>query len=122
VKWITQTIRGERRKLERARSRFVHKPTQQRLHDVRTTARRLRSLLEDVADLAAESRLLSRIKRVAAVTDAARDATILLELLESSLDESEREAALALLDELRARQRFATRDARKRLRGTSFAP
>jgi CHAD domain-containing protein len=120
--WLTKTIRAERRRLERARRRFVRKPTEEGLHDVRTTGRRLRSLLEDAADLLPSPRLLRRVKRAAAATDAARDATILRQLLEGSVDEGEREIAQPLLDELRKRERDATRDARKHLRRTCFEP
>jgi CHAD domain-containing protein len=122
LKWLSKAIRTEQRRLERARRRFVHKPTEEGLHDVRTTGRRLRSLLEDAADLLPSPRLLRRVKRAATVTDAARDAAVLLQLLESSVADSEREIARPLLDELRDRERLATQHARKQLRRTLFAP
>lgn len=120
MKWLAKTIRKEQRALERARRRFICKPTEKRLHAVRTSGRRLRSLLEDVADLAATSRLLRRVKRAAAATDAARDATIIRGLLERSLDAGEAPMAGELLEELRGRERAATLLARKQLRRTSF--
>ncbi|HZV77813.1 MAG TPA: CHAD domain-containing protein [Candidatus Babeliales bacterium] len=122
MKWLVKTIRKERRDLERARRRFISKPTEARLHDVRTTGRRFRSLLEDVAELAPVERLRRRVKRAAAATDAARDATIILRLLEYSLDESEAEIAAPLLMRLREHERDATRRARKELRRMRFAP
>ncbi len=122
VKWLAKRIRAEQRRLERARLRFVRKPTEEGLHDVRTTGRRLRSLLEDASDLLPSPRLTRRVKRAAAATDAARDATVLTQLLESRLDEGERDIAQPLLDELRRRERRATQNARKHLRRTSFAP
>jgi hypothetical protein len=120
MKWLAKTIREERRALERARRRFIRKPTEKRLHDVRTMGRRFRSLLEDVADLAPAKRLLSRIKRAAAATDAARDATIILRLLERSVDAIEVEAAQPLLDELRKQEALATRLARTHLQRARF--
>jgi CHAD domain-containing protein len=120
VKWLAKTIRAEQRGLERARRRFVRKPTEEGLHDVRTTGRRLRSLLEDASDLMPLPRLTRRVKRAATATDAARDATVLLQLLESRLDESERETARPLLDELAQRERRATQNARKHLRRACF--
>lgn len=122
VKWLKRTIREERYALECARRRFVRKPTNKRLHDLRTTARRLRSLLEDSADLTASSRLLRRVKRAAKATDAARDATVLLQLLERSIDESEREIARPLVEKFGVRERLAMERAYKHLRRTCFAP
>ena len=122
MKWLTKTIQSEERALERARRRFIAKPTQRRLHDVRTAGRRFRSLLEDVAGLAPSPRLLGRVKRAAAATDAARDAAIILQLLETSVDDGESETALPLLHELRERERLAMRLTRTRLKRTRFAP
>lgn len=122
MKWLKTTIRREQRALERARRRFVRKPTEKRLHDVRTSGRRFRSLLEDVAALAPHRSLLRRVKRAAAATDAARDATIIRTLLERSVDVAEGESARELLDELRRREELATREARKRLRRADFSP
>jgi len=120
MKWLKQAIRNEQRAMERARRRFIRKPTEKRLHEVRTAGRRFRSLLEDVADLNPVPRLLRRVKRAADATDAARDAAIILQLLESSADPAEAEIARPLLDELRAREKLALRSARKRLRFTRF--
>jgi hypothetical protein len=63
---------------------------------------------------------LRRVKRAAEQTDAARDATIIRRLLESSADPGERHVAQPLLDELSAREKEATRLAHKRLRRTRF--
>ncbi len=122
MKWLTKTIRSERRALERARRRFVRKPNENRLHDVRTTGRRFRSLLEDVAAITRSERLRRRVKRAAAATDAARDATIILRLLESSVDAGEVETAQPLLERLREQERLATRRACKELRRMRFDP
>ncbi|HVN68122.1 MAG TPA: CHAD domain-containing protein [Candidatus Binatia bacterium] len=122
MKWLDATVSNECDALERARLRFVEKPTEKRLHEMRTTGRRFRSLLEDVADLAPLDRLLRRVKRAAAATDAARDAAILLRLLESSVDPGEVGRAKPLLRELRKRERVATSRARKHLQRVRFSP
>lgn len=114
--WIKQTIRSERYALERARRRFIRKPTEEHLHDVRTRGRRLHSLLEDVDDIASRPKLRKRVKRAAEVTDTARNATVLCQLLETCADESERAAIEQVLADLRRQERVATRDARKQLR------
>lgn len=118
LKWLENAIARELRALERARRRFIDKPTQKRLHDVRTTGRRFRSLLEDVAELSSAKKLLRRVKRVASLTDAARDATILRGLLERTLAPAENAAAAPLLAALGERERDATRRAHRRLRQT----
>jgi hypothetical protein len=120
VKWLTRAIRREQRALERARRRFVSKPNEKRLHDVRTTGRRFRSLLEDAFAITKAERLRRRVKRAAAATDAARDASIILRLLEGSVDDAERGLALPLLDQLRVRERLATKAACKQLRRMRF--
>jgi hypothetical protein len=107
--------------LERARRRFVRKPNEKHLHDVRTTGRRFRSLLEDAAALAPSQRLRRRVKDAAAATDAARDATIILRLLESTVDSGEAPIAHALLEQLRKQEKLATRHARRELRRMRFA-
>jgi len=116
MKWISKTVRSERKRLARAARRFLEQPTQEHLHDVRTTGRRLRSLLEDVSDLVCEPKLQRRVKRAAAITDAARDAAVIFALLNSSCDENERANAARLLEELAKKERQATRDACRRLR------
>jgi CHAD domain-containing protein len=120
VKWLEKTIASERRALERARRRFVSKPAEKSLHEVRTSGRRFRSLLEDVAEVAPSDKLLRRVKRAAAMTDAARDATIILQLLERTAPPAEREIAAPLFDELQSRAKHATREAHKRLARTRF--
>jgi hypothetical protein len=122
MKWLTKTIHREQHALERARRRFVRKPNERRLHDVRTTDRRFLSLLEDVAGISESERLRRRVKRAAAATDAARDATIVLRLLESSVDGSERSFARPLLERLYQQERIATRTASKELRRMRFDP
>jgi hypothetical protein len=121
MKWVSRRVAKERRALERARCRFVEKASDKRLHAVRTAGRRFRSLLEDVAEIAPDRRLLKRVKRTAEITDSARNAGVLLALLERSIDPSERDAAEALLASLRERQKEAMRCAHRRLRRAGFA-
>jgi CHAD domain-containing protein len=120
VKWLKGTVAKERRALEGARRRFVSKPTEKRLHAVRTAGRRFRSLLEDVAEVAPSAKLLRRVKRAAEQTDASRNATIILRLLENSVEAGERHFAEPLLAELSVRAEEATRVAHKRLRRARF--
>lgn len=121
MKWVVETIDAERRRLERARRRFIEEPAENNLHDLRTRGRRLRSFLEAVRELERHPKLLRRIKRAAELTDAARDAAILLALLERTVDETERAAAAPLIEQLRERQRIATTQTRRLLRKIEFA-
>ncbi len=121
MKWLKKAVGRERYALERARRRFIRKPTERRLHDVRTAGRRFRSLLEDVTDLLPLPKLLRRVRRAADATDAARDATIIRRLLEASVDEHEAALAAPLLDELRRREEEAMQLAHRRLARTRFA-
>jgi CHAD domain-containing protein len=121
MKWLERTIEAERRKLERARRRFVRQPCEDRLHDVRTTGRRLRSLLEDVRACRPQPKLLRRVKRAAEFTDAARDAAVIAALLANSVGEGERAIVEPLLEELREKERTATQNACRSLRRVSFS-
>lgn len=120
MNWLQKAIRRERDALERARRRFIRTPTEKRLHDVRTAGRRFRSLLEDVADLVPARKLLARVKRAAAATDAARDASIALRLLDAAVNEGERQNASWLFAQLRQREAEATQCAHRRLRHARF--
>ncbi len=120
MKWVVKTIDAERRRLEQARRHFIDDPNEECLHELRTKGRRLRSFLEAVRELERHPKLLRRLKHAAALTDAARDAAILLTLLERSLDETERATAVPLLDQLRERERIATSEARRLLRKVTF--
>lgn len=122
MKWLKKALRREQRALERARRRFIREPGEEHLHDVRTKGRRFRSLLEDVSSLLRSKRLRKRVKRAAAATDAARDAAILVQLLERSTDPGEIALAAPLLGRLRKEERRATRAARKQLRRLRFEP
>ena len=116
MKWLRKQMKMERRTLERARRRFLRKPSQERLHHVRTSSRRLRSLLEDTSELAAARSLVRAVKRTAKSTDAARDAAVIRALLERTVGPDEVHHAQSLLADLRLQERHAIREAVKRLR------
>ena len=120
MNWLRKEIKAERRTLERARRRFVRNPTDDRLHHVRTSSRRLRSLLDDTAALACAPRLLRAVKRTAKSTDAARDAAVIRALLERTVSAEELYHAKALLADLRVQERHAIRKAREKLRRVSY--
>jgi CHAD domain-containing protein len=120
MSWLSETIASETKALNRARRRFVEEPTAEGLHLVRTGARRLRSLLEDVAALHAAPRLLRRVKRTSHLTDTARDAAVQRDLLERTIDESERDAAEPLFKALDERERRATATSQRKLRRLRF--
>jgi CHAD domain-containing protein len=118
--WVAAAIARECALLEKSRRHFVREPNEECLHHVRTSGRRLRSLLEDVATVARAKRLAKSIKRAARYTDEARDAGVMRDLLGACLDEEESGAAAPLLRSLGKRERRARRSARKELRGMRF--
>jgi CHAD domain-containing protein len=120
MSWISRTVASESKALDQVRRAFLADPSRERLHRVRTGARRLRSFLEDVAERHRQKRLLRRAKRTAELTDVARDATVQRALLERLLVESEREAAQALLTSLSEREIVATASARRKLKGVRY--
>jgi CHAD domain-containing protein len=115
MSWISRTIATESKALDRVRRAFVREPSHEGLHRIRTGARRLRSLLEDVAQRHRQTRLLRRAKRTSELTDVARDATVQRVLLERLLIASERDAAEPLLTALREREEAALESARRKL-------
>jgi CHAD domain-containing protein len=76
------------------------------LHDLRTTARRLRCVHEDL-DGAVPPFSLKALRHVIDLTGDARDAAVLRETLRDALDVRERRAARHLLRALRRRERTA---------------
>ena len=115
MKWLRKQIKEERGTLVRARRRFLRKPSEESLHHVRTSSRRLRSLLEDAGDVVAERRLLRAVKRTAKSTDPARDAAVIRALLERVVAAGERNHAAELLRDLRLQETLAMRRACKKL-------
>lgn len=102
--WAQGMLEGDVRAFERARARFIRRPTADRLHDVRVSARRLRSLCEDLREALPRVRV-RRLARVIDMTGDARDAAVLREALREALDPRDRKASRALLRSLRERER-----------------
>jgi CHAD domain-containing protein len=102
--WASGLLDGDVRAFERARARFLRRPSADRLHDVRVSARRLRSLCEDFQEALPPVRP-KRLHRIIEMTGDARDAAVLREALRTALDARERKAARPLLRSLRKRER-----------------
>ena len=103
--WAGGLLDGDVRSFERARARFLRRPTADRLHDVRVSARRLRSLCDDLQEALPPVRP-KRLHRIIAMTGDCRDAAVLRETLRNTLDVRERKAARPLLRSLRKRERL----------------
>ena len=112
--WARGMLDGDVRTFERARVRFINRPCADRLHDVRVSARRLRSLCEDLEEALPAVRR-KRLHRIIAMTGDARDAAVLREALRNALDAHERKAARPLLRSLRERERTMLRRIRRAL-------
>jgi CHAD domain-containing protein len=117
--WAQSLLDGDVRAFERARSRFIRRPTADRLHDVRVSARRLRSLCEDLRE-ALPSVHTKRLHRVIDMTGDARDAAVLRETLRQALESHERKAARTLLRSLRKRERTILKRLARALKRTKL--
>jgi len=106
TEWALTLAKNDVHAFKRARARFLRQPSAKRLHAVRTTARRLRCLHEDLHD-AIPPFSLRRLRYVIDLTGDARDAAVLREALRDALDARERRAARKLLRALRQRERVA---------------
>lgn len=102
--WACGLLKTDMRAFRRARVRFLRRPTAERLHDVRVSARRLRSLCEDLRE-ALPAVHAKRLHRLITLTGDARDAAVLRETLRAALEGRERTAARPLLRSLRERER-----------------
>jgi CHAD domain-containing protein len=108
VGWARELLKHDAHAFKQARSHFLRRPSAKHLHDVRVSARRLRSLCEDLNE--ALPRLHKRrLHRLIDLTGNARDAAVLRDLLRRSLEGRERHAARPLLRTLRARERETMR-------------
>ena len=107
------------RAFRRARKRFVRRPTAERLHDVRVSARRLRSLCEDLREALPAVRL-KRLARIIDMTADARDAAVLRETLRETLEPRDRKVARPLLRSLRRRERTMLKRIARALERMSF--
>jgi CHAD domain-containing protein len=106
AEWALGLVKHDVRAFRRARARFLRQPSAKRLHDLRTTARRLRCIHEDMEG-AITPFSLKRLRHVIDLTGDARDAAVLRETLRDALDTRERRGARHLLRVLRRRERIA---------------
>ncbi len=106
LEWATELLEHDVRAFKLARVRFLRRPTAERLHDVRVSARRLRSLCTDLHDVLPHVHR-KRLHQLIALTADARDAAVLRETLRQALDVRERRVARPLLRALRQRERTA---------------
>ena len=120
MEWANGLAAAEIRAFMRARRRFLKRPSSKFLRDVRTTARRLRSLFEDFRDVI-PARRRNALRRLVAMTGEARDAAVLRKTLRDALDSRERPEARAMLRELRARERSGFRRVRRLLQTIRYS-
>jgi CHAD domain-containing protein len=106
AEWALGLAKHDVRAFRRARRRFLRQPSIGHLHDLRTSARRLRSLYEDLRE-AIPSPANKRLHRLIELTGEARDAEVQRAMLHTALEGRERHAARELLHELRKRERIA---------------
>jgi hypothetical protein len=102
--WAYALEKAERTAFAKARRRFLRRPSPKRLHVLRTAARRLNSLYEDLRDVLACKRR-RRLRRLIALTGAARDAIVMRELIRASVDIREAIAAQRVDRALQRRER-----------------
>jgi CHAD domain-containing protein len=103
AEWAQGLVKADVHAFKRARTRFLRQPSAKRLHDLRTTARRLRCLHEDLREAIPPFSLL-RLRRLIDLTGEARDAAVMREALREALDVRERRSARKLLGALRRRE------------------
>jgi len=120
IDWAKTLGEAEIRAFMKARRRFLKRPSAKHLHDVRTAARRLRSLFKDFRDVL-RPRRSKRLRRLIEVTSEARDAAVLRKTLRTALDTRERRVARATLSELRARERACFARVRRLLAGLRYS-
>ncbi len=119
IEWAKTLGAAEIRAFTRARRRFLKRPSAKHLHDLRTAARRLRSLFKDFRDVL-RPRRSKRLRRLIEVTSQARDAIVLRKTLRIALDTRERGDASAALRDLRVRERECFSHVRRLLAGLRY--
>ena len=117
AEWALGLVKADVHAFKRARARFLRQPSAKRLHELRTTARRLRCIHEDLRE-AVPPFSLKRLRRLIDLTGEARDAAVMREALRDALDVRERRAARSLLRALRRRERHRAQTHRRRARST----
>jgi CHAD domain-containing protein len=113
--WAGGLFETDLRAFRKARARFVRRPTSERLHDVRVSARRLRSLCEDLEDALPRIHC-ERLGRIIDMTADARDAAVLRETLRGALEGPERKQVRGLLRSLRKRECLMLKRIRRALK------
>ena len=106
AEWALGLVKADVHAFKRARARFLRQPSAKRLHELRTTARRLRCIHEDLRE-AIPPFSLKHLRRLIDLTGEARDAAVMREALREALDVRERRAARKLLRMLRRRELLA---------------
>lgn len=106
AEWALGLVKTDVYAFKRARARFLRQPSAKRLHELRTSARHLRSLHEDLHE-AIPPFSLKHLRRLVDLTGEARDAAVMREALRDALDVRERHSARGLLRALRRRERLA---------------
>jgi CHAD domain-containing protein len=108
AEWTLGLVRNDARAFERARERYLRRATGKRLHELRTAARRLRSLHDDLRE-SFPTFAIVHLRQLIALTGEARDAQVQCKALRDALDPRERRAARAMLRDLQTRERAATK-------------
>ena len=101
--WAQELLERDLEAFVAARRRFLRRPTGKRLHAVRTTSRRLRSLLEDFSTVIATPDL-HELRRAIHASGTARDAALLEKIVHDALVHEERAYAQDYLHALRKRK------------------
>lgn len=102
--WALALEKAELAAFGRARRRFLRRPSPKRLHVLRTAARRLRSLYEDLRGVLRCKRR-RRLRRLIALTGEPRDANVMRKLLMANSDVREAAGARHVARALRKRER-----------------
>ncbi|HVA28413.1 MAG TPA: CHAD domain-containing protein [Candidatus Baltobacteraceae bacterium] len=102
--WAFALEKTELAAFERARLRFLRRPTAKRLHALRAASRKLRSLYDDLRDVL-HCKARRRLSALIAITGEPRDAGVLRTLLADTSDAREAPAARILSRALRKRER-----------------
>jgi CHAD domain-containing protein len=102
--WAHELLTRDLEAFDEARRRFLRRPTGKRLHAVRTSSRRVRSLLEDLSSVIGLHDL-DDLRRAIRASGTARDAAVLYKIVNAQLPNEERPFADDFLKDLRTRQR-----------------